>query len=232
MFTVTYNGITDRSLGCHAKTRPSIPAPVQKVVVSSIAGRDGSYYDAENLYSDISIQITFSFKRGRDAWHSMYRQVKAWLLSGDNGNLSFSDDVGYHYRVKNVQITSAKRIAQTIGEVSATFACDPYTYLDSGDRQVNLTAKLHNDYSMCMPVYEVAGNGTFTLTVNSKAMVGTVNGNLTIDTERMLAMQGGSKWANTTVTGDYQDLWLKPGQNLLSITSGFTCKIKPQWRCL
>lgn len=233
MFTVTYNGITDISVGCHAKSRPSVPAPARKVKVSTIAGRDGSYYDAEELYSDISIPITFSFRqRNRDAWHASYRQVKRWLLSGDNGNLSFSDDAGYHYRVKNVQITSSERIAYTIGQVSATFVCDGYTYLDSGDGQINLSAKLYNDYSLSMPIYEISGTGEFTLTVNSKTMTGTVNGSLTIDTERMLAMQAGSRWANTTVVGDYQDLWLKPGQNLLSITSGFTCKIKPQWRCL
>lgn len=232
-FTVTYSGITDKSIGCHAKSRPSVPAPVQKVKVSELAGRDGGYYDVENVYGDIAIQITFSFsQKNKLLWHQTYRAIKNWLLSGDNGDLKFSDDVGFHYRVKNVQIDSTDRIAWTIGEVTATFICDGYTYLDSGDTQINLAARIQNDYALCMPIYDITGNGAFTLTVNSKSMTGTVSTNLTIDTERMLAIQNGSTWVNTTVSGDYQDLWLKPGLNLLSITNGMTCKIKPQWRCL
>lgn len=233
MFTVTYNQVTDQSLGFHAKSRPSIPAPSRKVKVSSIAGRDGSYYDAENVFSDISIPIVFSFRKAnKTQWAAMYRTLKKWLLSGDNGDLAFSDDPGYHYRVKSVQVVSTQRIAWTIGEVSVNFICDGYTYLNSGDSQINLTARIQNDYSLSMPIYYITGNGAFQLTVNGYSMEGTCNGNLTIDTERMLSIQNGSTWVNTTVSGDYQDLWLKPGMNLLSITSGFSCKITPQWRCL
>lgn len=233
MFTVTYNGITDRSVGCHAKSRPSIPAPVRKTQISAIAGRDGSYYDSEEVFSDIAIEVRFSFREANKSdWHRIYRNIKSWLLSGDNGDLSFSDDPGYHYRVKSVQISSSERICWTIGEVAAVFACDGYAYLDSGDTQINLAARIQNDYSLSMPIYEILGNGAFVLTVNGNSMSGTCSGNLTIDTERMLAIQSGSTWVNTTVAGDYQGLWFRPGINLLSITSGFTCRIRPQWRCL
>lgn len=234
MFAVTYNNKTDAQIGCHAKSRPSIPAPAQKVSITLIAGRDGSYFDPEDTVSDIVIPVTFSFrKQNKNLWHTVYRAIKAWLLTSEDRNiLSFSDDPGFHYRVKNVQISSAERIAWTIGEVTAMFTCDGYTYLDSGDDAVNLTATLQNDHALCMPIYELTGNGAFTLTVNGNTMTGTCSSNLTIDTERMLALQSGATWFNTTVAGDYQGLWLVPGQNTLSITSGITCRIRPQWRCL
>ena len=232
-YTVTYNGITDKSVGCHAKKRPSVPAPQQRISVATVPGRDGSYYDASGCFEDISIQITFSFlERDKSQWASVYRAIKKWLLSGDNGDLKFSDDVGFHYRVRNVQITSAERLVWTIGEITAVFTCDGYTYLDSGDTAIALQANLQNDYSLSKPIYMISGNGECTLTVNGHSMVATVGGNLTIDTERMLAMQDGSTWVNTTVSGDYEDLWLKPGMNYLSATSGFTVTLKPQWRCV
>lgn len=233
-FTVTYGGITDRSVGCHAKSRPSVPAPVRRVAVTTIAGRDGSYYDTDDHFEDIRIPITFSFNSNhdRDEWHTVYRQVKAWLLSGDNGDLSFSDDAGFHYRVRNVQITSSARMAWTIGEVTAEFYCDPYTYLDNGDTQINLASTIRNPYALCKPIYEITGNGTCTLTVNGHEFVVTVGTRATVDSERMITTRSDSTWANTTVTGDYQDLWFQPGDNTLTITGGFTCKITPQWRCL
>lgn len=232
-FIVTYGGITDQSVGCHAKTRPSVPAPVRRVSASTVAGMDGSYYDTDEAFEDIAIQITFSFSNpNRNQWHTIYRAIKAWLLSGLNGDLAFSDDPGFHYRVKSVVINSTERIAFTIGEVSATFICEGYTYVDGGDIAIPLQANLQNDYSVSKPIYQITGTGQCTLTVNGKTMVATVNQNLTIDTERMLAIQDGSTWVNTMVTGDYQDLWLQPGMNSLSITSGFTVTLKPQWRCV
>lgn len=232
-YTVTYNGITDKSVGCHAKKRPSVPAPQRRIAVATVPGRDGSYYDATDCFEDIAIQITFSFlKRDRSQWAAQYRAIKKWLLSGDNGDLKFSDDVGYHYRVRSVQITSTDRVTWSIGEVTAVFTCDGYTYLDSGDTPIALQANLQNDYSLSKPIYTITGNGECTLTVNGYSMAATIGGNLTIDTERMLAMQDGSTWVNTTVSGDYENLWLKPGMNYLSATSGFTVMITPQWRCV
>ncbi len=233
-FTVTYGGITDKSVGCHAKSRPSVPAPVRRVAVTTIAGRDGSYYDTDDHFEDIRIPITFSFNSNhdRDEWHTIYRQVKAWLLSGDNGDLSFSDDAGFHYRVRNVQITSSARMAWTIGEVTAEFYCDPYTYLDNGDTIIDLPAVVINEYAECHPIYIISGNGTCTLTVNGKEFVVTVGTKAVVDTERMITYRDDSTWANTTVSGDYQDLWLQPGRNTLIKTNGFTVRIKPQWRCI
>ncbi len=230
-YTVTYSGVTDKSVGCHAKTRPSIPAPLSKIVVSNIRGCDGSYYDFEGAYNDIAITVVFSFNvETPDQWNARYRAIKQWLLSGNNGDLKFSDDAGFHYRVRSVQITNTQRVSRRIGEVTAVFTCEGYQYLDSGDDKINFAANITNEYDLCHPIYYITGNGTCTLTVNGKKFVATVGGNLTIDTERMLSYQNDSTWLNTTVTGDYEDLYLKPGANALSITNGFTCKITPQWR--
>lgn len=234
MFTVTYNDRTDRSAGCHAKARPSVPAPAMEADVVPIAGRDGAYYDEQGTVSDIVIPITFSFRQAnKSLWHTAYRAIKEWLLTGRPRNiLQFSDDPGHHYRVKYVQIASTERRAWTIGEVSVMFTCEGYTYLDDGDQPISLAAEIVNAHALCKPIYELTGNGDFTLTVNGNTMTGTCSSDLTIDTEQMLALQSGATWFNTTVAGDYEGLWLEPGENALSITPGVSCRIRPQWRCL
>lgn len=37
--------------------------------------------------------------------------------------------------------------------------------------------------------------------------------------------------ANRRLTGYYEDLYLKEGENTFSVSPGFTVKIKPNWRC-
>ena len=233
-FTVTYNNITDKSVGVHAVTRPSVPAPVRDVNVSRIAGRDSAYYDDVGTVADIAIKIVFGFTKSPDTWTTQYRALKKWLLSGSDGAyLKFSDDTGYHYKVHNVEITETERMSRMIGQVEAVFYCDGYTYLDSGDTQINLAATIANNYALCHPLYKITGNGACTLTVNSKTFViSAVSTGVDIDTDAMLSIGSNSVWVNTGVTGDYEDLYLKPGNNSLSITSGFTCKIVPRWRCL
>ena len=231
-FVVTYNGITDESIGCHAQRRPSVPAPSRTVTVTDIRGRDGAYYDSDRTFNDVVIPIDFSFKaEARDRWHQRYRAIKQWLLSGDNGDLKFSDDAGYHYRVRNVAIRNTERSAFTIGVVQAEFVCEGYTYLDSGDNQISFASSIYNDHDICHPEYQISGNGTCTLTVNGKSFVATVNGTCLIDTDRMITSVNGA-WANTTATGDYEGLYLNPGSNTLSKTNGFTVLITPHWRCI
>ena len=268
-YTVTYNGITDKSLGAHAKSRPSVPAPIPKVNVVELAGRDGAYYDAEGTFNDIAIQITFAWssttfvwtptgtKKSAGNWFEKYRAIKNWLLSGDNGNLSFSDQSGYYYRVRNVEIVSTERTARIFGEVTAVFYCDGYTYLNTGDQWTKiltyytmtrdgvvsyhprkLSDTLDNSYALCHPIYQITGSGTLQIVVNDKGFNVTVNESATIDTERMLTLNEDSEWVNTTASGDYEDLWLPHGSSSWSVsyspqvTMGFEIFIKPQWRCL
>jgi predicted phage tail component-like protein len=233
-YTVTYNGVTDRSVGCHAQRRPSIPAPVENIRQISIPGRDEDFYESEGTYGDITIVITFSFHdRDPDTWAAAYRAVKHWLLTSGAGTLRFSDDAGVYYKVHTVRISSAERVSKRIGTVTAEFVCEAYTYLDSGESTIPFAATIQNPYDVCHPIYHVQGSGTCILTVNQKAFRVIVNSVATIDSDIFATYATGSgTFANTSVDGDYQDLWLKPGNNALSISSGFTCTLVPRWRCL
>lgn len=107
-------------------------------------------------------------------------------------------------------------------------------FLVSGKREYDYQSReiQYNPYDICHPIYKITGNGICTLTVNGKAMKATVGQNLTIDTERMIAYRKDGTMMNTSVSGDYEDLYLKPGENEISITQGFTLTVIPNWRRL
>lgn len=107
-------------------------------------------------------------------------------------------------------------------------------FLVSGKREYDYRSReiQYNPYDICHPVYKITGNGNCTLTVNGRTMKATVGQNLTVDTEKMLAYRKDGTIMNTAVTGDYEELYLQPGENDIKITSGFTLKVIPNWRCL
>lgn len=63
-------------------------------------------------------------------------------------------------------------------------------------------------------------------------MTANVNGHLIIDTDRMLTYRQDGKLENASVKGDYEDLYLEEGENMIRITPGFELKVIPNWRCL
>ena len=60
----------------------------------------------------------------------------------------------------------------------------------------------------------------------------TVNQDITIDTDRMIAYNSEMTNQSTLVSGYYEDLYLQEGQNEISITSGFNLTVIPNWRTL
>ena len=65
--------------------------------------------------------------------------------------------------------------------------------------------------------------------MNGNAMSANIGQNLTIDTERMMAYRSNGELQNTSVTGDYENMYLKDGENEITITDGFDMEIVPNW---
>ena len=68
--------------------------------------------------------------------------------------------------------------------------------------------------------------------MNGNVFTADVGQNVTIDTDRMIAYREDGELVNTSVTGDYEVLYLQHGKNTLSATSGFTVQVIPGWRRL
>lgn len=228
-YTLTYNGYTAKSKGLEISYRPPIPSAVDKMTEYVIPKRDGKLHYYEGTVEDIDISVTFSFVATEDTFGTTFREIMAWLYDDTDRTLSFSDDADWYYKVKRVTVgTDVERIHKIAGAFKVTFTCEGYAYKKSGQ---NPTSNYTNSYDTSHPLYEISGSGQCTLTVNGMTMTASVVSKIYIDTDLMIAYRSGGTMANTSVTGDYSDLWLKPGSNSVSVTNGFTLVTRPRWRC-
>lgn len=212
--------------------RPSIPAPEKNYSEYRIPGRDGVIYADEETVEDIEIQVEMNFMGKPDEWFEYWREAKKWLLKKGQNKLKFGDDAGYFYLVKKVTISEAERICREIGRFTVTFLCSGYQYLEEGWKKYRHSDVVYNPYSTAHPIYIIGGEGNCTLEVNGKSVAANVGQNLTIDTELMIAYRMDGVAVNTSVKGDYEDLYLQTGKTEIGITEGFSLEIIPRWRCI
>lgn len=230
MWKVDFNNKTNTDLGIFA-TRPNIPCASFKKEFKTIPGRDGTVVIHTKEIEDITILIKFLFYGNRNEWMEKFRVAKQWLLSGGK-ELSFSDDQEYYYKVKNVIVGTGERQVKEVGEFEVSFLCDGALYLKRGNTEYDYSETKYNPGIFSKPVYKVKGEGVCTLTVNGKSITANVAQNLTIDTERMISYREDGTLQNTAISGNYEDLYLQEGENAITVTEGFECKVIPRWRCL
>ena len=233
MQDVKYNGIYGSSIGVFLKERPPIPAARRRKEEYEIPGRDGTLTYTKSDYEKEEIKLKFNFiSKSEQDWNNKAEKAKEWLLSGGT-QLIFSDDPDHFYKVTAVEIDTIDRPSARVGTftVKITFESG-LRYLLSGTKEIAYTAAKNNPYLLCKPIYKIIGEGVCTLTVNGKKVTANVGQNLTIDTELIMAYRTDGTLQNTAITGNYDDLYLIPGLNTISVTPAFTLKIIPNWRCL
>lgn len=231
-YAVQIGNETDVSNRIYVMRRPNVPSPEYRFTEKTIPGRDGTILIDEGSIEDIEFEIEFNFLGKPDEWFSIFRRAKKWLLQKGERELKFFDDPFFFYVIKKVTIETAERVCYEIGRFTAKFVCKGTQFYDSGKEEFECANLRENPGIESHPIYKLSGSGTCTLTVNGATMTANVTDNLIIDTERMIAYKADGTLANTAVKGDYEDLYLQPGENTVSVSSGFTCKIIPNWRCL
>lgn len=226
-YDVEFAGYTAKQILLHVVKRPSIPSPEIEYETFSVPGRDGDLHIKKGV-KDIEIPIELNYIGKPEEWFSRFRKAKKWLL-GKGGKLRFGDDENHFYNVKKVTIDTNERICLEIGRFTAVFTCAGYCYLTEGAKEREIEECLFNPYETCHPTYKIVGEGMCYLTINGKRLSANVSGNVTIDTERMLAYREDGLLKNTIIAGDYEDLYLNEGENTISFSGG-ECKIIPNWR--
>lgn len=209
--------------------RPSVPAPEKRYESITVPGRDGALLETDGFYDPIAIPVEFNFMTKPDLWAYTFRSAKQWLTG--SGKLVLSDDPEFYYKCMNCAITDSERASRKLGRFTAEFLCDPYMYLATGDEPIDSPETLENYYAVSHPDYILTGSGSCTVAVNGKELQAVVNGTLTINTDLMIAYNQDGVSQNNLITGDYEDLYLLPGVNTISVT-GAELKMVPHWRCL
>lgn len=229
-YSITYNNKNSWGMKIPVKWRPNIPAPELEQEIIEIPGRDGAMAASSKRYKPIIIEVEMNFIEAEERWADAFRRAKKWLKG--SGRLEQSDDEDWFFRVIRAQIIDSERTSARIGGFTAEFICDPYHYRKDGVRAYDINSVVNNLYDECHPIYVITGTGAATLTVNGHSMTISISGKAYIDTELMIAYDDNNESLNTAVFGDYSKLYLKEGKNTISVSSGFSMKVIPNWRQL
>lgn len=229
-YSALFKGRRCEDYGIYIMTRPNISSPLRDMELLKIPGKSGILIRDNKRYEPIEIKVDFNFIASENTWNEKFRKAKRWL-SG-SGELELSDDIDFFYKVYSAEIVDSERVMKRIGRFGAKFTCDPFMYLKNGKREYDMSDVLYNPYDVSHPVYKITGEGVCKLSVNGQEMRANVGQNLIIDTERMIAYRTDGTMQNTSVAGDYEDLYLQEGDNQITSTSGFNLKIIPNWRSL
>lgn len=196
----------------------------------SIPGRVGTLTIHTGRYTDTVITNVLEFTSDTvELFETKLHEIKKWLLNTQK--VSYSDKEDKLFLVKKVEFSNIKRKYGVFGNITVVFTCEPFAYLKSGEYEVEI-GNVFNPCAWTQPLYKITGEGVCALTVNGKSVTANVSGDLLIDTKLMLCYRSDGTSQNTVVSGDYEELFLQEGENVISITDGFECKVVPRWRCL
>lgn len=231
MHDLEYAGMLGSTYKVFATDLISSPAAEPNLEEVKLSGRNGTIYRWDGTYKSTQIKIPFNYIGPSDRWDDRWRAIKQWL-SARNTKLRFSHDSNFFYKITYTSLDENERTTERIGNFTATFnTFDGLQYLMSGQMEYPYKEVEWNPYIECHPTYKITAEGMCELNVNGKIMTANVGQNLTIDTDRMIAYRSDGTLNNTKVSGNYEDLYLKPGENSIEFTGG-TLVVVPNWRCL
>ncbi|MDE7326226.1 MAG: phage tail family protein [Lachnospiraceae bacterium] len=229
MYQIWFGGRSSREYNILG-TRPDMPCGGYVYDTKQIPGRDGSLLIRRNNLQDMEIPVDFVFLCRPEKWQKRFREAKGWLLSGET-ELIFEDDPEMYYKVKKVSVGEVKRHAKRAGTFTASFLVEGAQYYIIGKKKVSYDKIPYNPGIESHPVFNIEGEGLCTITVNGKSVTVNVGQNAKLDTHRMLCYRADGTVNNTIMHGYYEDLYLKPGKNEVTVSEGFSVMVAPNWRC-
>ena len=224
-YDIEYNNATAKGHGVYLYDYAQFSGAEKSYQVTQVSGRLGELVGTDDYKSNLKIQCVFGIISSQFMSHVTV--IKRWLTG--TGQLKISDHQDIFYKVWKIDFGDIEREIRKFGQFTVTFTCTPYQFLVDGQTEIPANELTYNPYDLCHPIYKITGSGSFTLSVNGNTMTGTVNGVLTVDTERMIAYNAEMANQSNLISGDYEDLYIPHGDVSISISSGDTLSIIPQW---
>lgn len=221
-YDIEYNNATAKGHGVILYDYAQFSGAEKSYQISAVGGRLGELVGVDDYKSNLVIQCTFGIISPQFMSHVTV--LKRWLKG--TGTLVISDHQNVFYKVWKVDYGDIERELRKFGQFTVSFTCTPYQFEKDG--LIPVSDIDYNPYDLCRPIYTITGTGAFTLTVNGNEMTGTVNGSITIDTERMVSYNADGVSQNNVVTGNYEELYIPHGDVSVSVSGG-TLSIIPQW---
>ena len=222
---IIYNGEYGQQHDVYLFEPPVIASPKKKYSSYSVSGRNGEII--EDISQKSNSQITCVFSMLNNAKHKL-RYLKRWLKGC--GELQITDSMDFYYKVLMIEFGNLEEHTTNYATISVTFTIYPYEFSMNGKHSIFLqNGIIHNPYDKAFPIYYISGEGVCTLSVNGNLVSANVGQSLIIDTFLMLAYRNNNELANTSLSGDYNDLRLLTGDNIIEISAGFNLRILTNW---
>lgn len=202
---------------------------------------DGGMVEKVYYRSSASVELTFHSNN----YDYMHQIISRLFVSSvlDGGEVDFilrqytnsapDFETGYRYTAINAEVTSYERRKDNYGRMTVKYEILPQSFLIEDNTEIILPATVSNTDDLCKPLYDIviAGNTTATIKVGNKtpfAITNPVNleREYRIDSRKMLTIyQGDHTSAETSVTGDYENLWVGHGSVAISVTNAEWCAV-------
>lgn len=247
-YYMSYNGVYAENKYATLATIPVIESAEYKDDDRySVPGKDGElvmipqYRSKGNAHVRLTLQLKdkwlgYSGSRNLD---DGFKTLRKWLTG--NGTLKIWNyksgiDGNYlMYEFEVIQITMQEiRKDNEYGRLEVDFEVFPVGFINGHDVSISGGSgfTLMNYGDIGYPVYSIksTSSGSGTLTVNGLTMGYTLVADewLNIDTRRMIAYTGNTN-KSSSVNGDYKNLLLNSGANIISVSSGHIFNMVPHW---
>ena len=219
--------VSSKSLGIRFCAPVEIPATAMGIDDIEVSGRAGSLTRFKG-WQDSEIALKLAVRGGLEA----YRKAAHALTAAHT--IGFSGEPGMFRYLKHVRISSALPSLSTWIMFEAELCCQPFTYLETGLKQLTLNASgtiINPGLLASDPVITVFGTRELKLKINDTALiVSAPSGQLTIDSPRLTAHVAG-KTQTDGISGPFPHL--SPGTNHIELGTGISrIEIQGNWRTL
>ena len=220
---IEYNGETSEDHWCFLNDYPEFSGGSKQYNTYAVPGMDGELVETNDYLSNLQINCTFSIIS--KTFMDNVRNIRSWLTG--TGELIISDSPDVFYKVWKIEYGDIAREIRKFGTFTVSFVCTPFEFLKDG--QIPVSSVAFNPADKAKPIYTITGEGLCTLTVNGYEFTANIGQEAVINSERQLSYKNDGQSINTDVTGDYEKLWLPHGENTVTVSSGFSLSVVPQW---
>lgn len=145
------------------RERPEIPSPDQQ---SSGTNNPLSFRGDPKTttgYSNVKLAVAFNYLEMVDEVNKSFRMAFAEFrgILFNTKIIQFNDDVDAYYKVRNVQISSAKNEFIEYGDFVVTFECAPFAYLNDDENGIEQVLEKKNTISMIMESNMLLSNDSY-----------------------------------------------------------------------
>lgn len=230
--SLVFNDINSKYFNIFLLNKPSIPFAEKSIKDICIVGRNGSLTIDKNTYKDIEISVELV----QVQWLNKYfhiSKIRDWLINIKDNKLCLpylmENNTNSFFRVKYVKMGEFKKvndINDKLLKFNAIFVCEPFLYNGGGiiiDTK-NTKKYIYDSYTIIpsSPIYRIQGEGLIKIAVNGKEVSINVGQNCIIDTKRRKCYKYDGMPVNSSMKGDYEDLYILNGDNEITWSGNIT----------